>query len=346
MDGLLAPLTRRSATQAGLGGEASMMPFPKRAREIGGTALDGSDTLMIGPETGVIRRKNNARVTIRIRAALFRLADDDTIEYTSDIARGNLLFALRHTQPTSKGPEPIGRGTDMNVFGKYTRETPVLVLHFLNYMLGRMTQKPPRSMPQGPTPAFIIDQLRLLGVVSTAQSTTSAEASNGGCPELAVDVQNYNTQMTDIYAPFVRYCMVLWLIAKYVPVGPNLKYRPLSTSHRDERIEARHATTGQRITHTVAVMPHITSSRYVRANDLLTRVMEEDGIPTLKHAYPIRVGMVFEGAPSFTMSRDLVQTGRGRVLENPAALVHSGAAFDAGKARDYGFINIKPDPAQ
>lgn len=310
-----------------------------------GKTPDGAGAEMMGRDNGMMRRKDNTRISIKIRAALFKLALDDTVEYTRDIERGNLLFALRHAQPSKRGPQPMGAPDTADVFGKYTRETPVMVTHFLNYMMGRLAQAPPKSMPDGPTPAFVVEEMQLLGIVTTAQSTTEAASNNGGCPELAVDYECYNTQMSDIYASHVKYGMRLWLVSKWIPFGPNTKYRPLSTSHRDERLPPRRAITEQRITHVPAVVPLITSSRFLPASQLLTRIDEDDGVPTYKQAYPIRVGMVFEGARTAAMSPEVALTAR-RDLLNTTALPHAGAVFDAGKSRDFGLINIMPDPYQ
>jgi len=214
----------------------------------------------------------------------------------------------------------------------------------LNYLCARLKGLTNNSMPNGPTPGWLVQNVRLIGAVTTANANIEYTAPYGASPELAVDVQNMNTQVTDCFAPFVKFMDKLWLIAEERMVGRVEMFLTRSRTRQMDRVEMRTAS-GERIKSCTRIVPYVSGYDYVPATRLMTPIQEDDGVPLLVAAHPIRVGTVFEGLRSAHMAPDAFDM-LGSYYDDSEALPHADAAVDAVKAYDYGFIDVIMDPAQ
>ena len=340
MQGILTPLARSKRDTNLAGG---LLPDTKAPRTWSERAvsdkLDGQ-VARNGSGTGTVRRKFNQRISLKVRARMFSL--NELEDYTADVQRGNALFVLRGMRPMSRPAEHRAMlSGDKTAFTRLGQNVPACATHVLNFMMAKMTVDAPDEMPDGPSPDWFMQNVRLIGIVVT--SNHAAQYSTA-CREFAVDYQSYITQATSMWTPIVRFCDKLMAVIERRRVTQKQRYYTMSNVQTAEHLEVRNRH-NKVIKYVTQVVPIVSATGYISPERLLTRIDEDDGVPRYEQAHQIRFGLVFQGMAHSAMTPEFTELARQRYYGNGDAMIHADACVDAIKAKDYGHIEMMVDPA-
>lgn len=319
---------------------SGLYPSQKRLREFAGERLDFSDA----PETGASgtntgRERYNTRISQQVRVRRFNVSDERS-DYTMDLQLGDLLFAFMDTITVPTAAPNTSAGWHN------ASATPAVSLPILNYLSAVMRCLRNAKYPNGFTPNVLVQQARLVGVVTPTRENLRYTAPDGGSIEVAVDVETTRTKLANFLAPWVKPLDKIWLIAQDEPAARIERFCTTTQTRRLETVEMRSATDKKRITSVTRLVPLVTRTSYVPAARLIAALEDDDGIPLEVQSHPIFVGTVRERVPGTLELADTYTVGAAGYYGRTDSLPYANAVVDAGKKGDYGHLWVMVDPIQ
>ena len=281
--------------------------------------------------TGTKPKSQQPRLSLKVRAALFKSDQESDADFTLDISAGHVLIASSIMRPINVAAEQAARiRGDNNAFSYLGRPVLVSTWTVTNFLFADLTVKPPADIPDGPTPDWCLTYFKPVGVVTTSKGAAQYTV---GSRVFAVDNENWNTLMVNYFGPMVWDADLAYILALMRPRSQHQSYQTLTAAPLRQKVEVK-TVTGKVIRDHLQLLPYIGAFGYVPSRHLVSMVMEDDGIPRPVQGHGYRLGKILALNRREPVTPEISAIQSSEYHGNLNAMVNSGACVDAKYARD------------